>query len=186
MIVLYGNLRKQFGNTINSIVSSVNELMKACEANRPGFRSYIQKDRNYVIRRGDSFKSGNDVVEPEVDMLFTDKTWHILPLPIGHKGGFFGVILGAVLSVVGLVTGQPWLVKIGIGIALSGIASMLAPVPEVSDYANREAPDERPSYLFDGPTNRVSSGGAVPVVYGKNVFIGSVFVSGGLDIGDIV
>ena len=192
MIKLYGNLAKKFGKELNIKVNSIPEMMKALEANRPGFRSNIDKDRSYVIRRGDTFKKGLDVTQEEIEMLFGDNVWHILPLPMGHKSGIFNVILGALLVVVGVVAtgltaGQSsFLIKMGVGMMLSGVASMLAPAPGVNSYANRESPDKKPSYLFNGPFNRTASGGAVPVVYGKDVFIGSTFVSGGLTIGDVV
>ena len=185
MIILYGKLRKKFGKTVDCVVNSIDELMRAVEANRPGFRSYIDKDRKYVIRRGNTFKTGKDVTEAEIEMNFSDKVWHVLPLPMGHKSGFFSFILGAVLTVAGVYFGQGWLVNIGVSLMLGGVASMLAPAPPSGDYANREDPDKKPSYLFNGPLNRTEAGGAVPLVYGKDVYIGSIFTSGGLEIGDI-
>jgi len=186
MIVLYGALKKRFGTTIDCDVRSVDELIRAADANRPGFRKAIDKDRYYSIKRGSTLKNSKVVSEQEVDMIFSDTTWHILPLPIGYGGnGFLGAILGAIMIVVGFVYGQPWLMQMGIGIALGGVAAMLSPSPGVNNYTDREDPDSRPSYLFNGPLNRTEPGGAVPLVYGKDVFVGSIFVSGGLNIGDI-
>jgi len=186
MIILYGALKEKFGKFINCKVNSIEELMRAVDANRPGFRKSIDSDRQYIIKRGPSLKYGKIVTGNEIDMRFAETTWHLLPLPMGYGGnGFFGAVFGAILAVVGAYTGQAWLVKIGFSLALSGIASMLAPSPSVSSYAEREAPDSRPSYLFNGPLNRTEPGGAVPLVYGKDVFVGSIFVSGGLNIGKI-
>ena len=192
MIILYGNLRKKFGESINSKVNSVQELMKAAEANRPGFKDYIQRDRKYIIKRGSDFRKAKAVDETEVEMRFSEDTWHVLPMPVGYSGAM-RVILGAVLIVVGAVlTFTPYsalgwgLIKIGAVVALGGVASMLAPSPSVTNYGDRESPEERPSYLFDGPTNRVAPGAAVPLVYGFGVTVGSIFSSGGLEIGDIV
>jgi predicted phage tail protein len=162
--------------------------MKALEANRPGFKSNIDKDRHYVIRRGNSFKKGVDVPEEEAKMLFGDNDWHILPLPLGRGGsGMFQTILGALLIVVGYFVPvlAPYLYPMGVSLMLGGVAAMLAPAPNVNDYSDRESPDKKPSYLFNGPFNRTAAGGAVPVVYGKGVYIGSTFVSGGLTIGDL-
>jgi predicted phage tail protein len=191
MIKLYGALAKKFGHELDIVVNSVSEMMKALEANRPGFKTNIDKDRKYVIRRGDSFKLGVDVPEEELKMNFSETTWHVLPLPLGY-GGVARFVLGAVLFVVGAVLsayglgafGVP-LMNIGVGLMIGGVAAMLAPSPDANNYADRESPDKKPSYLFNGPFNRTASGGAVPVVYGKDVFIGSTFVSGGLTIGDL-
>jgi len=185
MIILYGKLRKKFGKFIECNVNSINELMKAADALRPGLRNYIEADREYVIRRGNSLKKGKDVSEEEIEMKFSDNIWHLLPLPKGYKNGLFTAVLGAVIAVVGLYTGQGWMVNIGVGLMLAGVSSMLAPVPPSGDYSKREDPDKKPSYLFNGPLNRTESGGAVPLVYGKDVFIGSIFTSGGIEIGDV-
>ena len=190
MIKLYGKLAKKFGKVLNIRVNSVKEMMKALEANIPGFRSNIDKDKNYVIRRGDTFKTATDVDALEVEMNFADTTWHILPLPRG-SGSFGKIILGAILIVIGVVlnvyTGisGTWFINAGIGMVIGGIAGLLAPAPTASNYGDREVANERPSYLFDGPTNRTAAGGAVPLIYGFGAFVGSTFISGGLEIGDI-
>lgn len=197
MIYLYGKLRKEFGPTINCKVSSIQELLKAAEANRPGFTAAIEKDRGYVIRRGSDFRTAKEVVVTEKEleskeyMQFGEDDWHILPMPMGYSGvarvivGVVLIVVGAVVSYVGFGIGTP-IMKLGAVILVSGVASMLAPSPSVAGYGDRESPDQRPSYLFDGPTNRVEPGGAVPLVYGFDVIIGSIFTSGSLKIGDIV
>ena len=190
MIILYGKLRQQFGKTIGATVHSVRELMQAAEANRPGFTAAIDKGRKYIIRRGSDFRTAQAVDGAELEMCFADTTWHVLPLPIGGSG-VARVIIGALL--VAAIIAMPVLVPGGMGglifkgavaLTISGLASMLAPSPTAS-YSDRESPDQRPSYLFDGPTNRVAAGGAVPLVFGFNVFVGSTFLSGGLEIGDV-
>ena len=189
MIYLYGDLRKKFGKTIRAKVSSVAELIKAAEANRPGFMSHIKRDRGYIIRRGDDFRTGRDIDESELTMRFGDTAWHVLPMPAGHSG-VTRLLLGAVIVAVGAVmayTGNPYganVMMFGGAMMVGGAASMLAPAPSVN-YGNSDKPDERASFLFNGPTNRTAPGGAVPLVFGRDVFVGSVFLSGGLNIGDI-
>lgn len=192
MIILYGNLRKEFGREIKAKVHSVRELIRAAEALRPGFTSKISRDRGYIIRRGDELKSGKDVSEEELEMNFSENTWHILPVPMGYSGalktiaGVALIVVGAVVNyVTGGTLGTP-IMKFGAVLALTGVASLFAPSPNVGNYEDRESPSERPSYLFNGPTNRTSAGGAVPLVYGFNVVVGSTFLSGGLEVGDVV
>lgn len=190
MIRLYGDLLKKFGKELNCKVNSVYELMQAMDSQRPGFRAAIDKDKGYVIRRGDTFKLGINVSEEEIEMRFNDEVWHVLPVPAG-SGKFGKIILGAALVIIGAVMNiyapgsGTFLIKAGAGIMLGGIADLLSPVPGVTSYSDRNDPDSRPSYIFNGPLNRTESGGAVPLIYGKDVFVGSVFVSGGLEIGDI-
>jgi len=67
---------------------------------------------------------------------------------------------------------------------LSGVAMMLTPVPGTPEYSEREKPDERQSFLFDGPVNTNEQGGAIPIAYGR-VLMGSTVVSTALDVEDI-
>ena len=187
-IYLYGALRKRFGKNINAIVHSGIELLKAAEANRPGFRNAINKKQKYIMVRGDTLKKGKEVVEEEIEMKFSEKDWHLIPVPAGC-GSTFVTILGAVLFIAGAVLtaygfgviGVP-MMGIGMGMMSAGIAQMMAPSPATNDYAKKEV-EERPSYLFDGPVNTVEPGLTIPLAYGET-FIGSVFISGGLQIVD--
>jgi len=192
MIHLYAGMRKKFGKTINAVVHSAEELVRAAEANRPGFRNSIKKNGRYIIVRGDSLKEGKEVVTEEVEMKFSNKDWHIIPVPAGAGGnGVFMTILGVVLIVVGVVYGYvtgDWstasqIIIAGVGMAAGGISMMMAPSPPTMDYAKKAKPDERPSYLFDGPKNTLEPGLTIPVCYGES-FIGSIFLSGGLEITD--
>ena len=189
MIYLYGDLRKKFGKTIGATVHSVAELVKAAEANRPGFLAHIKRDRGYVIRRGADFRKGIDVDESEVDMRFSDTVWHVLPMPTGQSGvarliaGAVIVVVGAVMTYFGVAAG-PNVMAFGAAMMVGGVASMMSPAPSVS-YSDSDKPEERASFLVNGPTNRVAPGGAVPLVFGFDVFVGSTFLSGGLNIGDI-
>lgn len=69
----------------------------------------------------------------------------------------------------------------GLNLVLGGIAGMLTPTPKIggSDYADRERPDERPSFIFNGAVNTTEQGGPVPVIYGRMV-VGSTVISGGI------
>jgi predicted phage tail protein len=192
MIHLYGHLAKKYPKINKIKVRSVSEAVRAMDANFPGFRHSIQRDRNYRVVRGDSLENGKDLCADEVMMKFSEDTWHILPLPMGAGGnGLYQVIGGAVLIVAGAVLtaygqgayGIP-MMKLGAAIALSGIAQMLTPSPNVSDYTQREQ-DQRPSYIFNGPQNTVEPGLTIPVAYGET-FIGSIFISGGVKIRDMV
>ena len=181
MIILYGKLRKKFGKYIDSNVTSVKEAIRAAEAMRPGFRAAIDRNRNYAIRCGDTLKGALNVAEDELDMIFSSTTWHILPLPIGCKAGVFQFILGAIITTIGIWY-EP-LIPIGVGLMIGGVAAMLAPtMPGLGQGSDA---DKNPSFVFDGPINQVNPGGAVPLVYGKDVFIGSIFTSGGISVGDI-
>lgn len=200
MIKLYGSLGKKFPKENKIQVNSAGEAIRAMEANFPGFRDEIKYDGKYIISRGSQLKGSKSIDENEIDMTFDTDTWHILPVPMGYggKGGFFSLILGAALiataffmpaaaagTAIFTAGGATWggvLMSTGIGLVLGGIAQMLAPSVPNFDYSNRA--DERPSYLFNGPVNIGEPGVTIPVVYGES-FIGSIFISGSLEVTDI-
>ncbi len=193
MIFLYGALAKAFGKSIAGNVSSVQELMRCAEANVPGFTKKFKKDGLYLIRRGKNFRSAKQVDAQEVEMRFGDTDWHIVPMPTGHSG-VARLVAGAVLMIVGaiIVVAYGWtgaggagaaLIKLGAVVAFSGLAAIMAPTAKLGGSSER--PGEEPSFLFDGPTNRATAGGASTLIYGDKVYVGSNVISGGLTIGNI-
>jgi predicted phage tail protein len=58
------------------------------------------------------------------------------------------------------------------GLILGGIASMLAPTPELPDG------DKPTNYGFDGASNTARQGYAIPVCYGQLLIGGTVISSG--------
>lgn len=71
--------------------------------------------------------------------------------------------------------------SLGLTMALTGAYQALSPTPKAQDYGQREAPDQRPSFTYNGPVNAVEQGAAVPLVYGQ-VRTGSVLVSAGVSV----
>ena len=67
------------------------------------------------------------------------------------------------------------------GPALIATAYALTSIPEIGDYAEREAPDRRASYLYRGAVNATEQGGRVPVIYGGPIRVGSTVISSGID-----
>jgi predicted phage tail protein len=80
-------------------------------------------------------------------------------------------------SLLGLSFGQ--MASFGLTMVLGGVSQLLTVAPKVNDYSSRNAPDQRPSFLFNGPVNVSEQGGPVPLVYGR-VRVGSIVVSSGL------
>ena len=184
MIYYYGALRKKFGKCLPARVHSAREVVKASEANMPGFRNAIIKDRNYLVVRGDTLKKGMAIEEREITMKFSEDTWHILPVPMGYGGkgltqtivGVALIAVGAVMSFTPLAAFAPYVISMGIGIALGGLAQMFAPNPKSQDGV-----EDRTSYIFNGASNTVKSGGVVPIAYGET-FVGSIVASASLNI----
>jgi len=185
MIYLYGDLAKKYGKEHCPKVKSAVEAVQAMEANNSGFRNDIKMDKYYSIVRGKDLNSGKSVAEDELNLQFNVNDWHIIPIVEGAKdSGFLQIILGAALIAAAFfIPGMsPIVMKIGVSLMLGGVAQLLAPGVD-SNYNTREPPEERASYLFDGPTNRTEQGHPIPIAYGET-YIGSIVVSAGIDVGE--
>lgn len=85
---------------------------------------------------------------------------HIFPdYTVG--GGLLQIALGAVAIVVGAVTGQAWLVSLGISLALGGVMQLLSPAPK----RDTSSPIEASRYL-GAPKNTTTIGTRIPIGYG--------------------
>jgi len=74
------------------------------------------------------------------------------------------------------------MVQMGVGLMLSGVATMLTPVPDVSsDIGSNEEPDERTSLIYAGGVNNIEQGGPIPLVYGQ-ILAGSVLISSDVEV----
>jgi len=185
-----GKLGEKFGSEFRLDISSVGEAIRAINANKPGFLRSIKKDKSYNVTVG-TFTEKDALNNETVFMKHRKGDMWIMPSIEGSKSGIGTVVLGAVLVVVGMVltsyglgaVGAP-MMKIGVGMMISGVAMMLTPTPGTGDYKDREKPDERQSFMFDGPVNTNEQGGAIPIIFGQ-VLMGSTVVSTALDVEQI-
>lgn len=193
MISLYGSLAKKFEEKFNHSarnipipVSSGTELMRAMEANFKGFRNLIERSGYYHLIRGSHLDNGRDVCADEIKMRFGETDWHVMPTAAGGKSGWGQALLGAVLIGASFFVPVGGTVLFGLGMSttLGGVAQALSPNPSTGDYAERENPEARPSYLSSGPVNTVEPGLTLPVGYG-DFWAGSITISGGAKAEDI-
>lgn len=85
------------------------------------------------------------------------------------------------LALFGHVASWGAIGSIGLLLAAGGMASLLTPKPDLSagQYEDRELADQKPSFLFNGPSNQSTQGLPVPIVYGR-MRTGSVVISSGV------
>ena len=189
-IHLDGELGEMYGKTHKFDVASVGEAIRALDFNFPGFIKKIKKEENYNVCVG-KFDDKHALDETSLQMNHKKGDIWIVPELIGKKQGVWQTIAGAALIVVGAVltfyglgaVGVP-MMKLGAGLMLSGVIMMLTPVPGTPEYKERESPDERSSFIFDGPVNTNEQGGPIPIVYGR-MLMGSTVVSTAMDIEQI-
>ncbi len=108
---------------------------------------------------------------------------HLVPALIGGKsGGFFRIVIGAVLIASVIATGgltgtfgvTLWgstmlsevMINMGISLILGGLISMLSPAPKIDTTGDSESDPEASKYL--GATgNSVRVGTRIPLLYGE-------------------
>lgn len=71
----------------------------------------------------------------------------------------------------------------GAALMFSGVSTLMG-YNQKSNYSNRESPDQRASFFFNGPVNVSEQGSCIPLVYGR-CRTGSVVASAGLTIEQI-
>lgn len=172
-------LAKKFGRKFTFDVNSPKEAVAALRATVPGFESHLleHSEPGYHIFTGKENIGVDQLNHP------TNQDIRIVPAITGaKKGGALQVILGIVLVVVGLFT---WwgdgtaTIQLGAALILGGVSQMLFAPPKPKNAAERENPNNRPSYSFDGAVNTAQQGNAVPVGYGR-LIVGSQVISAGM------
>jgi len=200
-VKLYGHLGKTFQKEWKLDVKTPAEAIRAISANCKGFRSYLERysEPGYRVLVGESELSRDTLSHPPGRGVIK-----IIPVVAGGGKGFFNIILGAALIIaapyasglassaflageIGLATLgtvahlTAFAQTIGIAMALSGVAGLLAPSPST---ATEERPENKPSYAFNGPINTVGQGNPVPILYGE-LIVGGQTISAGLSLDDI-
>ena len=200
-IYLHGDLKEKYGESFRLAVNTVREACNALALMVPGFKQSVlgeKRDRMYRVVRGDLNKGLDLDEDTVVSFSIGNAPVHIVPIVQGAKDQGVGkIIFGALLFGAGALMGfgsagftmtgaaattGVQVARLGLGIALSGVAQMLSPSP---GSVSSESPDRRESFLFNGAVNRATQGLPVPLCYGK-FLVGSVTVSAGIETDDVV
>ena len=194
-IKLYGELAKFVGERVlEAEVSNMAQVMKFLCVNFKGIERHMF-DQQYKVSAGTW-----ELTEEELHYPTGQSDISIVPI-VGGAGGNMGkIIVGAALIGAAVATGGSSIAftgggfaaagsaagtfsaaalagNIGIGLVLSGIAGLIAPVPSVPSSEQ----DPRRSFSFSGIQNTSRAGVAVPIVYGSEVLVGSVVISAAID-----
>jgi predicted phage tail protein len=202
-VFLHGHLGARFGDAHRLEVDSVAEAIRALKCNFKDFYASL-KEGSYQIIRG-SLESGEQLDADLLTFGLGNADLHIVPVIEGagdDAKAIITVVIGVVLIAASIYTAgtsgaagaslmgsmgtttflgvsMTQYAMFGAMLALSGVAQMIASTPKVGNYDDRET--KRTSWLFNGPVNRIEQGGALPVIYGGPIRVGSVLVSAGID-----
>lgn len=187
-VILSGELGKKFGRVHNFAIGTPAEAIRALAANFKEFTKHMTESES----RGVAYRvivDKDDLGDVENVHNPFSKTIRIVPVIIGAKSGFFSVILGVALIAAAFFVPALGAVAfagttlasvafgLGASLVLGGISQMLSPQPKST--APAEAPENTPSYQFNGPVNTTAQGQCIPVGYGRLV-VGSAVISAGL------
>jgi predicted phage tail protein len=195
-IRLYGHLARRFGRVHRFDVRTPAEAVRALRANFPDFAAAVMgfagKGYRVVCGVERAGLSADALAHPTGEAIIK-----IVPVISGAGRGLGQIIVGAALIGFGVMTGGAGLslsaawaaggmqvagmlaANIGLSMVLGGVAQMLSPSPKTNGTPDR--PENKPSFVFDGPVNTIAQGNAVPVLYGQ-LWVGSQVVSAGLSV----
>ncbi len=167
-----------FGSYFEVDCKNTRDVIRLLSCQLSGFREHLldaaEAGIGYEIIKGSKV-----LTEAEHLMLgLSDEDLIITEVPVGSKGGFSKIILAIVLVAVAVympIAGAPLLgaegmagfagqlmVSVAVSLAISGITELLTSSPEVDSSIDGEE-----GYLFNGPTNTLKYGQAIPVAYGE-------------------
>ena len=167
-LYLEGDMGEKYGNIAEVKATTVREIIQYLDANHSGVKEYLLDKQDKKI--GFKLKIADEYVQDDRELLLPlDKGDIVItPVPVGSKAAF-KVILGIVLIIFALVSGQAWvaeygmyLIGAGLGLLASGIAELMAPDPATD---NEE--ENKEGYLFQGAEQSIPEGNPVPVLYGE-------------------
>lgn len=167
-VYLHGALA-EFGSRHDLDVRDAPEACRLLASQLPGFERTL-RDGRWQIYRG-PIEQGRTVDPAAADLaLGRAGEIHVMPAAEGAGAVFDGI--GSLFTTVFFG-------------GLNLITGIFGGAQSANDsYADREKPEERPSFLFDGPTNTSTQGLPVPLVYGR-MRAGSMVVSSGIAAEDI-
>jgi predicted phage tail protein len=184
-VTLDGEMGKRFGRVwaLDLDTPSVSEALHALFQMCMGLREYLmeRKESPYHVFVGD-----RSLPEDELYLPSGRKEIIIMPALAGAKsGGVLQIIVGAVLIVAGVVlsaygygvVGKP-MVSAGIAMMIGGVAQLLF-APADPGKNQSEKPENKASYLFNGPVNTTGQGNCAAACYGE-VEVGSQVLSAGI------
>jgi len=190
-IRLYGKLGARFGRVHRFVCNDTAGAVRALCAMVSGFEAFLTQSKDkgigYAVFIGKQNISQDALIAP-----IGEEDIRIAPVILGSgRGGFFQIVLGAILVAAAFYTGGASMAAGG-GIAYSGIAGQMAfsmgvammlggvtqlLVKQPKGITGVQSPDNGASYNFNGPVNVTAQGNPVPVLYGE-MTVGSVTVSG--------
>ena len=164
-IILYGKLVKLVGQKeFYAKLNSVGQVFSFLQANYPQIQNTLLKT-NYCIKVGDRY-----VDEEHIHHPVSGYTLRLVPVA---EGAFFGAVLGFLFT-----QAAPLAIKLYAANQIQKAASDL--LGNQKKEQTKAQKDKSISGSFNGISNTVNAGTAIPLLYGETV-CGSIVVSNSVD-----
>ena len=187
-VKLIGELGRRFGRSYSFVASSPREIISALSNQIEGFKDYLREAHENGI--GFRLVDGDPEGMSYEDAMLGCNQLIIAPIVTG--GGAIGrILLGVALVALafipfggafagfaaagakaGFALGSGILFNLGVGLVLTGVASLLTPPVEQPRETER-----KDSFLFDRATELTTQGQPVPVLYGKFLAASPLIIS---------
>lgn len=193
IVYLLGELGRKFGRRHLLAISTPAEAIRALMANFPDFAAFMVSSSERGV--GYRVTVDKEVIDDlgRIHDPFS-RAVRIAPMVSGAKSGIGSILIGAALITAAIFSGgalaaplftvgafAPSVASIAFGLGaslvLGGVSQLLSPQPKAQDP--REATENQPSYVFNGPVNTTQQGQCVPVGYGR-LIVGSAVISAGI------
>jgi predicted phage tail protein len=172
-IKLHGFMGQKYTKTIKLDGENLFQIMSGLASRfGPKFKEDIRSNNWHIVEG--RVKDKRDIGTEELDKKLTSPVLHLIPAVAGASGAL-RVVLGVVMMVVGYYYGQAWLIQLGAGMALGGVAEMLTK-PVTAGPTQTQAGGVG-SLIYNGAVNVSSQGGAIPLIYGRVQRASSVIIS---------
>ena len=188
-VILHGFEISEIKMSGNNVLEIINGIAKQTEL----FKTHKLNEKMCIRVLG--YDTKDKLNEPLIGV----EELHIVPDFSGGKGGFFKVVLGAVLIGLamwnpgamlsatklvasGATTLQTLTMSIGVSLVLGGVLEMLSPAPTLKSQDSQGDPES--SRYFPAEGNTVKIGTRIPLLYGSHRVYGH-YLSFNVDTSDI-
>lgn len=199
-VILGGELGRRFPKEWELECSSVAEASRIISVNIPEYKRYLieHSEPGFHVLVGKRKLGEQELFNPLGAQVI-----RIYPAIAGAKSGGLLVIAGIALAAFSYGVLSPYAAglaasgsayagiagyaatavgAIGTSLALSGVSQLLFRPPKPP--GPQERPENKPSFVFNGPVNTLAQGQAVPVCFGE-LIVGGAIISQGISTEEI-
>lgn len=178
-IVLHGALKKFSAEPLEIAVHDSADVFSALKSRFPEFKTFMWEHPNFNIVLSDKDVKNPRPVYPEFfsSPFLKCEEIHLIPSTEGGYAALAAYLVELGMSAAVAAVVSTIVINVAISLVIGAVSNMLA--PQTKTDGTSQSPDQRPSFLYNGPENVTEQGYQVPIVYGTHM-TGSVVVSAGV------